>query len=274
MCRKLITLTLAVGIVAGLTLGRDAFSYLSTAFNQARTSVKESVPVGFQIERARELVQNLAPEVRRSMQVIAKEEIELDKLNEQISDAEQRAEKSKQSIVRLQTDLRSGQSRFRYAGHSYTRAEVSEDLSRRFTRHKIGDETLTHLCEMRDARQHNLDAARQKLTAMIAAQKKLETDIVNLEAKQRLVSVAQATSDAVLDDSQLARAEELIAEIRTRLDVSARLANADVAYPGEIVLDHADPSDVVDQVAAYFQIEQAQEATPSAPAAVVAIQID
>ena len=271
MFKKIVITTLVVGLVAGLTLGRDTFSYLSTACHRATTSVKESVPVGFQIDRARQLVADLAPEVRRSMHVIAKEEIELERLNEQITTAEQRGEKSRDEIMRLQADLTSGQDLFRYAGHNYSRAEVTEDLSRRFTRHRVSDETLNHLREMRDARQHNLDAARKKLTAMIAAQKKLETDITNLEAKQKLVAVAQASSDAVLDDSQLARAKGLIAEIRSRLDVAARLANTDVEYPGEIVLDEVASDDIVDQVTAYFETD-----TPKVEAkvTVAAIQLD
>lgn len=276
MCKKLIKLTLAIGIVAGLTLGTDAVSYLSTAYHRATDGVKENIPVTFQIDRARQLVRDLAPEVRRSMQVIAKEEIELERINEQIAESADRNEKSKEDIVRLQADLSSGQQRFRYAGHSYTRAEVTEDLSRRFTRHKVSDETLGHLRAMRDARQHNLDAARQKLTAMVAAQKKLETDIVNLEAKERLVTVAQASSDAVLDDSQLARAEKLIDDIRTRLDVAAKLANADVSFPGEIVLDETETTDVVDQVATYFDLDaqSVAKADRGASKAIVAIHVD
>ena len=52
--------------------------------------------------------------------------------------------------------------------------------------------------QMRDAREKNLDAAQQKLAAMINARRKLEVDIQNLEAKRKLVEVAQASSDISL----------------------------------------------------------------------------
>ena len=58
---------------------------------------------------------------------------------------------------------------------------------------------------MRDARQRNLDAARQKLATMMSAQRQLLVEVENLEAKLKLVEVAQASSDLHLDDSQLAR---------------------------------------------------------------------
>jgi hypothetical protein len=73
-----------------------------------------------------------------------------------------------------------------------------------------------------------------------------------LEAKRKLVEVAQASSEYVFDDSQLARAKELITDIRTRLDVAAKLANADVNVETEIPLDEAAPADITDQVAEYF----------------------
>ena len=256
MLKKIVVSTLAVGVIGGLTVGRDACSYVKTAYNKATDGVERSVPIEFQIDRARQMVRDLAPEVRRSMEVIAKEEIELERLADKIDTAQEKVDKSKRDILRLQADLGTGRDLFRYAGHSYDRGEVTEDLSRRFVRHKVSDETLAHLREMRSARQANLDAARQKLTAMISAQKELETDITNLEAKRQLVQVAQASSDVVLDDSRLARAKGLIADIRSRLDVSARLASADVSFPGEIQLDAAESQDVQEQVAAYFKLEQ------------------
>lgn len=256
MIKKILLSTLAVGVLGGLTVGRDACSYVKTAYNKATGAVEKTVPIEFQIDRARQMVHDLAPEVRRSMEVIAKEEIELERLADKIDAVQAKVDKSKSDLIRLQADLSTDRNVFRYAGHTYDRSEVVEDLSRRFVRHKVSDETLDHLRDMRSARQANLDAARQKLTAMIGAQKELETDITNLEAKRQLVEVAQASSEVLLDDSRLARAKGLIADIRSRLDVSARLANADVAFPGEIQLDPAASRDVQEQVAAYFSLER------------------
>jgi hypothetical protein len=113
---------------------------------------------------------------------------------------------------------------------------------------------------MRNAREKNLDAAQQKLAALVNARRKLEVDVANLEAKHKLVQVAQASSEFVFDDSQLARAKELITDIRTRLDVAAKLANADVNVEFEIPLDEAAPSDITDQVAEYFKLNGDTEA--------------
>jgi phage shock protein A len=188
------------------------------------------------------------------MHVIAKEEVALEQLNQQIDANTGKADKDKHDILRLQADLGRGKDLYRYASRTYTNDEVKQDLARRFNRFKVTDDTLASMRGMRDAREKNLDAAQQKLAAMINARRKLEVDVQNLEAKRKLVEVAQASSEYVFDDSQLARCKELISDIRTRLDVAAKLANADVNIEVEIPLDDATPSDITDQVANYFNL--------------------
>lgn len=272
MIRKALFGVVAVGLTTVFLFGRDAASYVGTTYHRLTGVVKESVPVEFQIDRAQAMVRDLEPEIRRSMHVIAKEEVQLEQLNKQIDASEAKTAQDKREILRLQSDLGQNKDVYRYASRSYTPEQVKQDLSRRFARFKVSDETLANLQSMRDAREQNLDAAQQKLAAMINARRKLEVDVENLRAKHKLVQVAQATSDYQFDESQLSRAKELIADIRTQLDVSAKLANADVNVEVEIPLDEATPSDITDQVAEYFGIggEKEVASTEEAPIVVTA----
>jgi len=252
MFRKAFFIVSGACLALVLLFGRDAASYVATTYNRITGAVKDSVTVEFQIDRARTMVGDLQPEIRRSMHIIAKEEVALEQLNKQIEAAAEKAEKDKREILHLQSDLGQQKDVYRYASRTYTADQVREDLARRFNRFKVADDTLASLTNMRDAREKNLDAAQQKLAAMINARRKLEVDIQNLEAKRKLVEVAQASSEIIFDDSQLARCKELITDIRTRLDVAAKLANADVNVEVEIPLDEAAPADITDQVAEYF----------------------
>jgi hypothetical protein len=266
MIKKALFTVVALGLTTVVLFGRDAASYVGTTYQRLTSSVKQSVPIEFQIDRARAMVRDLEPEIRRSMHVIAKEEVAIEQLNAQIDNSEQKADKDKGEILRLQADLGQGRDVYHYASRTYTPDQVKQDLSRRFSRFKVTDETLSNLKNMRDARARNLDAAQQKLAAMINARRKLAVDVENLEAKHKLVEVAQASSDYVFDDSQLARAKGLITDIRTQLDVAAKLANADVNVDVEIPLDEASPSDITDQVAEYFSLGGAkQKVADSAP---------
>jgi chromosome segregation ATPase len=259
MIKKALLVVGGLGVTTVILFGRDAASYVSTTYQKLTDSVQESVPVEFQIDRARQMVRDLEPEIRNSMHVIAKEEVALEQLNLQIDGNEEKVGKDKRDILRLQADLGEGKNKYRYASRTYSSDEVKKDLSRRFNRFKVADDTLSSMKQMRDAREKNLDAAQQKLAAMINARRKLEVDVQNLEAKRKLVEVAQASSEYVFDDSQLARCKELIGDIRTRLDVAAKLANADVSVEVEIPLDEAAPTDIQDQVADYFNLSGDEE---------------
>ncbi|MBL9164383.1 MAG: hypothetical protein JNL18_16765 [Planctomycetaceae bacterium] len=255
MIKKLIVTTLGVGVLGGVLGATNLGSYVTTGCRQVSDSVEDSVPMTFQIDRARNMVRDLEPEIRHSMHVIAKEEVEVAELDKRLETATAKAEKDKSEIMRLQSDLSSGKNLFRYAGHSYSEGEVKEDLARRFNRYKTVDGTIESLQQMRDARQRNLDAAREKLTAMMGAQRQLQVDVENLEAKLKLVEVAEASSDFQFDDSKLARAKQLMVDIRTKLEVAAKLANADTTFQEEIPLDETEAEDVTTQVAEYFGLE-------------------
>ena len=259
MFYKLIMGGVAAAVLTGFLLGSDALSYLSTSCERVTASVKDSVPIEFQIDRASKMVRDLEPEIRRSMHVIAKEEAEVEILDEQISTGENEASKAKSDIMRLQSDLKTGKSVFQYASKRFSVGDVKKDLSRRFALYKTSDATLGSLRDMRDARQHNLEAARQKLSAMMTAQKQLEVDVTNLEAKLKLVEVAQASNELQLDGSQLAKAKQLMLDIRTRLDVAAKLANADTNFQVGIPLDGVASENITDQVTDYFHLEDSED---------------
>ncbi len=259
MIKKLVVSVLAVSVVAGLLLGSNVMSYVTTSCERVAQSVEDSVPTEFQIDRARKMVRDLEPEIRRSMHVIAKEEVEVEQLDNRIEEAEEKAVKAKSDIMRLQSDLQTGKSVFKYAGHQFTASEVKRDLSLKFTRFKTTDATIGSLSDMRDARQRNLDAARQKLATMMSSQRQLEVEVENLEAKLKLVEVAQASSDLQLNDSQLARAKGLMADIRAKLDVASKLANADTTFQDEIQLDGPALDNITEQVAEYFGRGETEE---------------
>ena len=257
MLKKLVIVGLGVvGLAVVGSLSTSLGSYVSTAYRRTADSVKDTVPMEFQIDRARNMVRDLEPEIRRSMHVIAKEEVEVAELDERIAAADEKADKDKTEILRLQSDLETGNRVFRYAGHTLHVGRGEGGPGPPIQPLQDGRRHARRACEqMRDARARNLDAARQKLTAMIGAQRQLQVEVENLEAKLKLVQVAEASSDFQFDDSQLARCKELMTDIRTRLDVAAKLANADTNFQNEIPLDETHAEDVTEQVAEYFGLE-------------------
>ncbi len=252
MIRKMLIIGGGTVLLGLFLFGRSAYSYLRTSCGYVTDAVQEAVPIDFQIDRARGMVQDLVPEVRKNMHVIAKEEVDVQRLDEQIADGESRLAKDKNQLLRLKTDVGSGDTAFRYAGRSYTVDEVRSDLANRFDRYKTAEATLESLKEVRSARQKSLVAAREKLEGMLAAKRRLQVEVENLEARLQMVAAAKATSDYQFDESRLGRVKELVASLRTRLDVAEKLVNAEASYHDEIPLDKSAPENIVEQVTEYF----------------------
>ena len=73
-----------------------------------------------------------------------------------------------------------------------------------------------------------------------------------------MVEVAQTLSEHNIDDSQLGRVKDLIADVRARLNVAERMANTTVNIDGEIPVSTPQSNDnIVDQVTEYFNAESA-----------------
>lgn len=253
MLKKSLFVAGGLALLAALFFGRDAVSYVSTSIAKAKQSFKDSVPIDFEIERARKMIEDLRPEIHRNMHLIAKEEAEIERLQNQVTTSEAQLTKSRSELMRLKNDLEGSNTEFVYAGHTYTRSQVTTDLEARFARYKTQDATVANLHKVLAARERGLKAAREKLEGMLAAKRQLEVDVENLEARLKMVEVAQTTSDFNFDDSHLARTKELIGEIQTRIDVAEKLVNSEGYFQDEIPLDNEQESgDVAQEITEYF----------------------
>lgn len=241
-------------LLLGLFLGRDLFSYAKTTFGMVHSTVKDSVPIPFELERARKMIKDLEPEISKNKREIAKEELGLQKLANQLQNDEQQLTKNWKDIQRLRGDLASGSGPFVYAGHTYTPKQVEADLTSRFERHQTKDATVEKLRKILEIRKKGLNAAQDKLKAMIAAKRQLEVEVENLEARMKMVEVAKATSDFSIDDSQLSRTRELLKDIEGRIEVDAQLVHADDLIPDEIQLEEpAAATPILERITKYEQ---------------------
>lgn len=264
MIKKAMLVGAGAVLLLGLLFGRDAASYVSTGFGRMRLAVNDSVPLEFQLDRARQMIKDLDKPIQNSMHLIAKEEVEVAKLERQVERSEQELAKAKNEILRLNGDLDRGGSSFVYAGRTYSEKQVKDDLANRFERFKVSEQTIEKTRQIMAARQKGLTAAREKLTTMEAAKRQLEVDVENLVARQKMIEVAQASSEINIDDSQLARTRELVGDIGSRLDVAEKLVNTDTQLYGEIDLDEPEQSDITEKVTKYFNGEVEAETSSGA----------
>ncbi|MEX2188817.1 MAG: hypothetical protein WD875_18555 [Pirellulales bacterium] len=259
LCKKFFMTAAGVLLVGGIVMGTEAWSYLSTGWNRASQAVKDQVPVSFELDRARNMLPGLDKEIERCMHTVAKEEASIEQLERDVANRENALARCEQQMVKLRTDLASGKNEYEYAGRKYSVVQVKSDLSSRLSACKTRKATIDNMQQILGARRSGLDAARQKLAEMQSSRTQMVVDIENLEARLKMVEVAQTAAGFKFDDSNLSRTRELVADVSARLDVMSKLAQLETTG-GEIPVDAPTATDVVDQVAEYFGETSAESA--------------
>lgn len=244
----------ALGALASFVFGRDVWSYAKTWGNSVRQTVKKEVPVEFEVARARELVENLVPDIRNVMHVIAEQEVDVESLTAELDRKRTELAAHKDAIQTRTADLKSGQASYSYAGQNYSAEQVRNDLAKRFDRFKIADETLKREQQVLEARQKALAANREKLDNLLAAKTDLELQLEQLEARLKAVQAAETVSTVSIDDSELTRAKRLIRELNKQIDVREKVMATDGKLTDLIPIEpkHTAPKDLESQIDAYF----------------------
>ncbi|MDP6447455.1 MAG: hypothetical protein QF805_26905 [Pirellulaceae bacterium] len=254
MVKKVLVVAGGVALLLGLLFGRNVCSYVSTAADRMHQTVRDNVPIDFEIDRAKKMIQSLDKDIMQNRIVIAREEVKVAKLEKQITGAKDQLAKRRTDILRLTDDLESGTESFVYSGEVFTAKQVKSDLANRFEQFQVQEKTLTDLNRILSARKSGLQAAQDKFAKMKATKAQLKVEVEHLEARLKILALTQAESDVSLDDGRLSQTKELVSDIKTRLEVAESLVGTEGSYVGEIKLDDQtdENQDIVEQVTDYF----------------------
>ena len=263
----------ALGALASFVFGQDVWSYARTWGNSVRQTVKREVPVEFEVTRARELVENIVPDIRNVMHIIAEQEVDVEQFVVELGRKRTELASQKDAIHARTADLKSGQASFVYVSQTYSADQVRNDLAKRFDRFKMAEETLKREQQVLDARQKALTANREKLDNLLVAKTDLELQLEQLEARLKAVQAAETVSTVSIDDSELTRAKKLIRELNKQIDVREKVMASDGKLTDLIPVEskHTAPKDLESQIEAYFT-PNAQTSDPKAEMKIVNLE--
>ncbi len=230
--------TLAIGfsVVGVLVFGSQLGSYVSTSANCVQESVQSAVPMEFELRRARDLVNQIVPELRANIRTIAREEIEVERLEREVAKADSDLLKRRQSVAALKGDFEVVQVSYDLNGHNVSRQQLAERLASQFEQYKRAKSIVTSKRQLLDTRRKSLQSAQLLLERTRTKKADLEQQIEGLVAQHRLMKAQATQSGFEVDDSQLAKAEKLMSELSTRLETARRVLEheADFMTDGEI----------------------------------------
>jgi len=254
--KRSVIVVVGVSVVGGLLFGKDVASYVRSSAKSVRTVVKDSVPIEFELRRARDLLDEIIPEMHANVRLIAQEEVEVAGLNVDIANSEKSTEEEKVRIAKLRDALAKPQARYCFGGQDFPRSYVNADLANRFERFKESELNLASKRRLLAARENSLYAAMQLLERTRSRKRTLEDQIESLASQHRLVKAAAVGSHIQVDNSKLAQTEKLIAQIRKRLDIAERVLAHESKFIQAIPVDAVVEADLLTQVDEYFQEKQ------------------
>jgi len=256
--KRSVIVVAGVSLVGGMLFGNDVVSYVRSSAKSVRTVVKDSVPIEFELRRARDLLEEIIPEMHANVRLIAQEEVEVAALNVDIAKSQDSTKEEEVRIAKLRSALAEPKAQYCFAGREYPRSYVKEDLANRFERFKESELVLASKKRLLVSRENSLHAAMQMLEQTRSRKRMLRDKIESLASQHRLVKAAAVGSNIQVDNSKLAQTEKLITHIKKRLDVAERILAHESQFVQAIPVDAVVEEDLLTQVDDYFQARDHQ----------------
>lgn len=240
-------------LIGGLFLGKDMVSYMRCAFGSAQSAVKDTVPIEFELKRARNMLEEIIPEMHANIRLIAQEEVEIAALKSQIEQSRNAIAEEGIRIQKVRTALATQQASYRFGSRNYNRADLKVDLAARFDRYKEAEIILASQERLLNTREQSLNAAMQLLEKTRSEKRLLQDKISALAGQYRVVKASAVGSKlSNIDNSKLTQTAKLIAQIEKRLDVAERVLAHESRFVQSIPVDGIDDADLFQQIDDHF----------------------
>lgn len=274
VCKKLVKwVAVPTALVAGigfLFFGHGMTSYVSTAWNDASKAVRGSVPVEFELRRAKTLMEKIDPEIKEARRDAIRAQIDLEQLDKQIRTLEATVAKTEQKMRRHKSFLEGGETVTVFHGNrEYGTVAVKAELARTFDAYRNLAELLSSKKSVRDRQAKIVANTKTKLLAVKDERDRLEDAISALDARKRQIDALAATSSKTteFDTSSLSEAKKLVAGITRRLDISERMIKEDLyLQTGEEATAATTDRDIVGEIDQYLSSRSSRSNARTAPA--------
>jgi hypothetical protein len=238
--KGLLGATLGAGALY-LAFGTSAPSYVRTAFHKFRDGAKSSVPVQFEIDRARDEIARLGPAIQDNIENLARAQVEVEHLDREIALTKENHAAEAKVLTALRESFKTGD--FKLAGNvTYTEDEIKAEAKNRLDHYRQVKDLLKVKEETLKARQKAVTAAKLQLSQMATTKQALTTKLAGIEAQLKMIQTTKDSNEFNFDDSSLARAKASVTDLEKRLEVMARTAEMEGKFSDTGISIIIDPS--------------------------------
>jgi len=210
------------GAALGLVFGTAAPSYVKTTFHKARQSVKGSVPVEFEIERAKQEIASLRPAIEGAIETEVEAEFQARNLEREIAEAREQLNIDGRRLQALNDRVKTGDLHLT-SGEPYSERSAKNDLARMMDRYKIAKNILLEKQETLKIRQRNVLAAHEGRVAMQNAERDLNARVQAAEARLNQIKAARTSNEFSFDNTAVGQAKKLVSDVEAQLEKMARV---------------------------------------------------
>ena len=267
MLKKMVVGSVVASLAAGFLFGSDMFSYANTACDNVRNAVKSEITPEFELDRIRGEIDELMPEIRQHMTIVAEQSVDIKDLQRGIDKKSANLNSQKDAIIALRSDLSGQSSSFTYRQVSYTRGEVEADLAERFDSFRRGEDAVQRDRQILSAQRQTLRANQQRLDSMLTRKQDLALHVSQLEARLKTIQASEAVNNIEVDDTKLARVENMIKDLNHNLDVRESLLETEGSLLGRIPVEEdvvEQNTDVVSAIDEHFGLSTDEHAAEAA----------
>jgi chromosome segregation ATPase len=223
-----------------------------------QNAVKNSIPLKFELQRARDMLEEIIPEMHTNIKLIAQEEVEIAALKSDIERSEELLVKAEHRIEKLRNMHTLHKASYRFNSQTVDRQQLTGELAHRFEQFTEAQVIVESKRRLLSARKQSLQGALKLLEKTRSQKTILASKIETLESQHRLVQAASVGAPVKIDNTKLAQTEKLLVHIKKRLDVAERILAHQAHFVDPLALDEQpiDEAELLSQIDYYFNSEQ------------------
>jgi hypothetical protein len=248
---------LTVLIVAGIVISSvgvgTGWSYLRTAHGALGQSLRDAVPIEFDLKRLQQMTEDLIPEIRSNQKIAAQLDVEIEYLDRDVQALRQTQEQATEQMRKLRLALDESKDSFTFGGKQFTRDQIEHDLALRLERFDDGKKQLAAKEHILTTRRHTLAAATDRIHEFQQQQELLAQKVESLKGELKLAELADASGSFQFDNSKMAQAKEVEAQVEKRIHVLQKLVEGERQVAGEIPVE-TDSRPVTQKYDEYFKV--------------------
>jgi chromosome segregation ATPase len=229
MLKKLVILGVIGFVAVSAVKGSKLGSYIREEWRAFRESCEANIPPEREIARLRREVQSLESDMRKIVGQLARENVEVKNLREQVTDLQARQGRDKELLQArgeaIKTAAKDTTQFVSFGDRKLTIPEAKAELDEGVRRYGVNQKSLEAMIATLASREKVRETLAKQLDTMRNQKNELSASIDALEAEVAALKLRQMESKYQTDDSRLAKIKEDIRALRKKLDIQTEELN-------------------------------------------------